>query len=270
MVTAQEYLISAGFRAAGLLAAFLGYLKMKTVKLIKDTPLSSIRDIKPGFVKVQGKASAERYLKSPFSVKDCVLFRWVVKTYRSRASSSSRSGGYTCWQQTSDGQNGVPFSIDDGTGKVRINPNNAEAYLTFKNSYYKKGGLAGMMNFMRTLQQMTKTVTTDGFGGIDLKEAAMQPVKSDDKRWLGTVRSGDMMLYEYYIAPGENVFVLGNARKDPAGNLTISRPKKLIISNKTPEGTIKEAGSTVKVAFIFGLIFFLAGIALLLKFMGYY
>ncbi len=269
MVTAQDYIMSAVFSGMGLLAAFFGYLKIKTVRMIKNTPLSSIRDLRPGVVKVKGKASAEKYLKSPFARKDCVAFRWEIKTWES-SSSGSRKGPR--WSRTSDGQRGVPFTLDDGTGQVAVKPDNAELYLRFKNSFYRRGGFfEGMAKLMQMLKQLSSSVqSTADMGKIDLKELAMEPVKSDDRRILGGLKNGDMMLYEYFIEPGEDVFVLGNARKDPSGKMAISRPKKIIISNKSPEGTVKEAGNIAKVGVIFGIIFFLAGIALLLKSLGYY
>lgn len=269
MVSVKEFLIAGGFSAVGLVAALLGFLKLRTVRLVRDTPLSKVGSLKPGFVKVRGKVSAGRKIRSPFSRKDCVLFKWMIKTFKGR---DARSGtGHAGWQRSNDGQNGVPFKVDDGSGSVKVDPENSEAYLKLKKTYFRRGGIDAMINLMKKLKDITSNITsTADMGGIDLKKLALEPVRSDDKRLFGAVEKGDMRLNEYFVAPGDEVVVAGTARKVSDGSLKISRPGKLIISDKGVEGMAREAGQAVKAALVIGGIFFLAGIALLLKFMGVY
>ena len=81
---------------------------------------------------------------------------------------------------------------------------------------------------------------------------------------------GDRRYDEYYIEPQEQVFIVGTAKSTPQGKTGISRPGKLIISNKTPENLLKTMRRNTVILLIIGPVMIIGGIAFLLHFIGLY
>ncbi len=99
-----------------LLTAGLRNLRLK--RLIETTPTSRIRSLAMGLVELHGTVRREYALVAPMTQTPCVWYR--VRRYRRRRNPKNNQ---STWQQTSVRDSGhVPFLLDDGTGRVRIDP----------------------------------------------------------------------------------------------------------------------------------------------------
>ena len=260
------YLLIGILSIGGILFSVAGIVGFKKYRLIKGLALSKIAEITRGIVKIRGKVSAKQRLKSPFSKKECVYYRYEIETYR-----TVRRGKKTThrWVRTGFGEDCVPFTCDDGTGRAFINPEGAEFYPKRKKQFYQKGNspirkfISALRTFKIGLQEGKRsTLDTSGWG--------LQPIDpKNSKKWRITT-VGDRRYDEYYIEPGEQVLVVGTARQDTEGRKKISKPGKMIVSNIKPESLLKKMKRNAIIILVVGVCMFLGGMAFLLKFIGFY
>jgi len=92
---------------------FLGWRKLRVKRLIKNIPRSTIRAAALGPVEIVGKASGPYTLVSPLANCECLYYRLVVLVGER---GSHRIVDEMC----------APVFIDDGTGKVMVDPRGAE------------------------------------------------------------------------------------------------------------------------------------------------
>jgi len=82
---------------------------------IQDLPLSKISGVAIGDVEVTGKVEkAEQLVKTPFSGRSCVYYSYEVEAL-----------GGNGWNLVEKGRSHSIFYIDDGTGRILINPQGA-------------------------------------------------------------------------------------------------------------------------------------------------
>lgn len=114
--------------ALGLLLSLVGiasgFWVYRQYRLVKKTPQSSIRSIPKGFVHVRGKSALENPLTSPLTQTPCCYYRVKIEHW---VAGGSRSGGG--WREMFHEQDEKEFYLDDGTGKVLVNPKGAEYVL---------------------------------------------------------------------------------------------------------------------------------------------
>ncbi|MFB6222817.1 MAG: GIDE domain-containing protein [Haloarcula sp.] len=75
-----------------------------------------------GPVEITGTAAADEdagAVTAPFTGSECLAYSYEVEEFRS-------SGKHSNWETLDEGQAGVDFVVDDGTGRVRVNPNGAD------------------------------------------------------------------------------------------------------------------------------------------------
>ena len=158
----------------GIYLFFQGFAFLNRKRLIQNIPTSKINALALGLVEVIGRTlpSTPKPFKSPYAKANCVFYHYRVQQFVRR----QRNSG---WKTISEGSSGVPFYVDDGTGKVLVNPNEAEIHLE------------------------TRYVSSSPDG----KGSVISP-------WMAsTGGSGAMRYIEEYIMPNENVYVLGTAKK---------------------------------------------------------
>ncbi len=112
-----EYGVRTGALPAVLSALLLlsGFRMLHKKRLIENTPTSRVRSLAMGVVEVHGRTLRSYALVSPMTHMPCVWYR--LRRYRRH-----RNG----WKLTSTLTSGaVPFFLDDGTGRVRIDPRGA-------------------------------------------------------------------------------------------------------------------------------------------------
>ncbi len=139
-----------------------GFLGLRKKKLIEDTPASKIRSVAMGLAEVAGTARQKYPLATPLSGAQCVYYRFLVEQEK------RGSKGRKYWAKVRDGISAAYFYVEDETGRLLVDPLDAEGVLI--RDYY----------------------VTEASGGF-----------------LG----GRMRYSEWYILPGDHVYVLGSVRK---------------------------------------------------------
>ena len=100
---------------------FIGaFLQYREYRILVDAPKARVRSIPMGLVHLHGKATGDNPLVSPLTGARCFYFMTnieeIVKT--------RTKGGGTKWAwQTVAGDDDIKqFYLDDGTGRVLVNP----------------------------------------------------------------------------------------------------------------------------------------------------
>ncbi len=161
---------------------FAGFNLFRLKRRIENTPTSRIRSLAMGMVEVHGRASRQYALVAPMTQVPCVYYR--LRRYRRNERSN--------WKLTSDTNSGhVPFMIDDGTGRVSVNPRGASV-----SAGEKQHGSAGQANML--------------FG--------VRGESDSNEKWV-----------EEMIAEGTSLYVLGSASvlRKPRKSLNERKIEKL-------------------------------------------
>ncbi len=153
----QQAVHSGALALAGAgLAGWYGFLCLRLKRRVENTPTSRIRSLAMGMVEVKGKAIRSYALVSPMTQLPCVFYR-LTKYKR------ANNNEWRLSHVTSSG--GVPFLLDDGTGRVEIDP-------------------AGCRVSART-----RTEGSDGVGGL------IGYCSESDEKWVEEVIVEGTLLY---------------------------------------------------------------------------
>jgi hypothetical protein len=104
---------------AGVYLFYHGFRLLQRKRLIMDTPSSKIRSAAMGLVEVSGLATGPYTLKAPVTGVPCYYYRTMVWEWKQRDKGSS-------WVKQADEGLHVPFFLDDGSGRVLVDPQGAE------------------------------------------------------------------------------------------------------------------------------------------------
>ncbi|MFA5031516.1 MAG: GIDE domain-containing protein [bacterium] len=171
-----------------------GFSLLKRKRLIQNIPTSKIKSLAIGLVEIQGRCFpiTDRPLLAPYSQNECVFYSFIVQEYK-RGSNNDCS-----WQIISQGSSGMPFYVDDDTGRVMVDPTKADIRLDPRYISYSPS------------------------------EKKIMPV---------ILTSGTMKYTESFIIPGESAFVLGTAKeiKNCSENYTQKVAKQLTDWYYNPE-----------------------------------
>ena len=267
----EQFIFVTAFILVGGLVFVMGFVTMRKYRIIRDTPRSKIRSMAMGIVEIHGSVEADQLIKSPFSKTDCVYYKFEILEYRKSSSSKGKKSTYE-WRKVSSGERWVPFFAVDETGKALVEPDKAEFEVSFKKGFYQKtkgifGSFKGISNIIKTLKSWDPTDPAS----LDTSEWELEPLSS--RSGSRSPKVGDRKYNEFYIEPGDTLFVLGTAvhQPDAPDNVVIRRGKNektFIIADKSEKSVLKKLKSTMVISFIAGGIFFAAGIVMLLMFTG--
>jgi len=111
--------------AAALLWAGFHFVRLK--RRVENTPTSKIRSIAMGLVEVHGKAWRQYALVAPMTQSACVYYR--LRKYRRENNNK--------WRLIKDVDSShVTFQVDDGTGRVTVDPRGAAVKAKTRQSGY--------------------------------------------------------------------------------------------------------------------------------------
>ena len=137
---------------AGLFCFFKGFRIYRQYRVLADTPESPIHGISMGFVEVHGKAKPVqgRLVNSPVTRTPCLFYKVNIK---------KREGRWSHYKAVADG---VPFYLDDGTGKVLIDAHGAE-YDLIRTAWRETGGISlrSIFEVFRELHSPMKYLVED-------------------------------------------------------------------------------------------------------------
>lgn len=177
----------------GVGAAFVFRQRMKAQEELNFMARmnASVNEVSHGVMaELIGKVSpVSTALKGPKSGKDCVYYRFKVERYQAH---QSKNGTTYTWDTISQDVQGVPFYLDDGTGKVMMDvsgDSGVDALKTFE----------GVENDPAPKMSMF---------GITLSGGATP-----------------MRYTEFSIPVGQPLYVLGLIQEDEKGKAHLVRPK---------------------------------------------
>ncbi|MFH2035557.1 MAG: GIDE domain-containing protein [Candidatus Zixiibacteriota bacterium] len=265
-----SYLIPGFLGFIGLALVWHGLDRMKKHRLIRDIPQSKVRSIAIGIVEVHGTVKTEAPIKTPFSDSDCVYYRYEIKEYRRHTSRDSKGRTSTTyrWDTIAFGSRHIPFYAEDDTGQIYVNPALAEFNVDVKKVFYQHAGVfGGITSLIETLKNWDAN-DEQHFDSSNLK---LNPYVEKSGFVFRSSKVGDRKYYEYYLEPGENLFVIGTAANwdDAPNGICIQKGENqpaFIISNKTEEVLLKAMKRKMFAAFFFGIVFVVGGILLFMKF----
>jgi hypothetical protein len=103
----------------GVVLFVLGFRFYREYRILEDTPAAPIRSIPMGLVHVHGKTSGEDRLTSPLTGVACYYYKVEVEKWVKK-----EKGGE--WERIRTDTAERKFRLDDGSGKVLVDPHNAE------------------------------------------------------------------------------------------------------------------------------------------------
>lgn len=254
---------------AGLLYVRAGFTRRSRRELIEDTPTEAVRSVSTGFSEVTGDAvMLDETMRAPFTGDDCVVRAWEVEEW-------SESGRSSSWRTVDSGVEAVPFAIDDGTGRLRVEPPDDGAVA---------GGLrddnAAMDDVVYEVDGVEEPVAAvgvdeeppDAIRAYIERSDGLDPASHDHIEVLDAGKQdGDRRYYQGVVAPGEQVYVLGTAatRDGEAaasneGNLVITTEDHdpvFIVSDKPEDELIAARRWDLLKYFVLGLTMSAAALA---------
>lgn len=102
----------------GAVSFLVGFQTYRKYRILADAPRAHVRSMPMGIVHLRGKATGEPLI-SPLTGSRCYAFVADIQSY-----AKTRTKGGTKWQwQTVSGDDDIKqFYLDDGTGRVLVNP----------------------------------------------------------------------------------------------------------------------------------------------------
>jgi len=173
---------------AGLYLFVQGFRLLQRRRLLLDTPCSKIRSASMGLVEVSGLATGPYTMQSPVTSRPCYYYRTLVWEYRDQGKSKA-------WIKIAADCKHLSFFLEDNTGRVLVDPHNAE------------------LDLHRDFQQEF----CDGF--FTMKE----PVPGNVRAFLmqhGISTRNKIKVEEFCIKPKNALFVLGTLGENDSLDVT--------------------------------------------------
>jgi len=249
-----DLIFKAGWSGFGLVSVVVGlYMvnqgrkrRARSIRIAK-TETTHVRDLQQGTVEVKGTARPADDadpMESPITAADSLTTHVEIEKYQS----SNQGGG--SWKTIHEEQRSIPFLVDDGTGKVRVEPPSDGTANVEQIQTTVGGGEEPPEPIRRFVEQ----------------EAEVEAAARFD---LGLLSVGERRRYsEGVIEPGEEVYVLGRAREKQAGwgdrAYVIDEPTEtgdFILSDKSEEDLIQEGRWSSALMFGFGGLCAVVGVA---------
>lgn len=216
----------------------------KERSIIKNIPHSKIRSVAIGLSEIVGTAKSITTLKTPISNQDCVYYRYIVRQYVSGKNSS--------WELKKDEASSQNFLIKDETGEIEIDPSNVDGYLRLRKAYFAPLNLSKIFS---------KDESEKYFKNLE----EIPIVDGKEKSKIRFPKDGDRKYYEYYLLPGDDVYVLGTvSAKEQSDKLFIHKginDKYFILGNNNENTVLKQVNrrllllSFLLVLGVFGLAY---------------
>jgi len=199
------------FLAAGLSIAYVGYTKYKLVEKIKNTPTSKVRSAAAGLVELYGKAKCQEKLISPITKSTCTYWKVDAQYYYQTKNSSG-------WRTFFSDLSGKQFYLEDDTGKMLIDPKSAQ--VSIPPDFNFQGHLSDKAFFGLIPQQQ-----------LDAKVLSYLEENPNAKEAFKGQGGRLIRVYEYYIAEGDSVYVLGSAEPLEGAHSEVAHENLIVRKN---------------------------------------
>ena len=117
-----EWLLDLGAAAGGGFLIRYGFRQLRKKNLIENIPSSPIRSVAMGLAEIKGHSPATATLTAPHSGTPCHYFRYLVEEERNRGKNRE-------WVTVDKGTSNAPFSVEDPTARILVNPEGADILL---------------------------------------------------------------------------------------------------------------------------------------------
>ena len=104
---------------------WLGFRKYREYRLLEDTPRAPVRSIPMGLVHLHGKSTGEQAVTSPLTRTPCYYYKAWVELWTTKGKDDNMD-----WETIRTEADARVFYLDDGTGKVMVNPYKADFNVT--------------------------------------------------------------------------------------------------------------------------------------------
>jgi hypothetical protein len=107
------------FTVLGIILFIFGFVKYREYRVLADTPQIPIRSVSMGLSHVAGTSVGSQPLVSPLTQVPCYYFEVKVEKKVQRDNEEK-------WEETHKERAEIPFYLQDATGSILVNPQNAE------------------------------------------------------------------------------------------------------------------------------------------------
>ena len=181
----------AGF---GVYSFFRGFRVLRNKRLMENTPTSKCRSVAMGLCEVAGRATGEKTIPSLIGRLPCYCTQILIERYEKRGKSHR-------WVTVHERQDGVPFFLEDNTGRVLVEPTGAELDIP-PELEYNDGSTSALLGM--TLERLKAS----GHSSRDVSSLFYSYCAANGISAMGTMR-----FTERNLGPGDPAFVLGSAEE---------------------------------------------------------
>jgi hypothetical protein len=96
-----------------------GFRRYRDYKVMTDTPVMAIRSLPMGHAEIYGLARGDTVFLSPLTRTPCFYFKTEIERWVKKRKSEG-------WERIRTDSNHVGFDLEDSTGRVRVDPTQAE------------------------------------------------------------------------------------------------------------------------------------------------
>ncbi len=238
-------LFGCGLAAVAVYLLRLAKQKMHNQKLAKGLTQAHIRDVQPGLCLVEGVVESQEPLSTPYTQTPSIWYRYEASERRRR---KKQAGMYD--HQLASGTQSCPFILKDETGSIPIASQGGQviSYPHKRILKSESGKRTGIGNRIKELKEMDRQQYPKGekkpfFRKLDVTATLDIP---DDliELTIGSkeAQSAHRKYFEFWVQPGDRVFILGTASMDSGGsNLRIGKADKspLFLSYQPEDLTAK-------------------------------
>jgi hypothetical protein len=107
----------------GLYTFFRGFKVYREFRIVEDTPQIPLRSVPMGLVNVHGKAVGDGAMPSPVTRSPCYFYKVEIEKWHQEQKSSG-------WKHVRTDTDGVPFFLEDPSGRLLVDARGAELDLT--------------------------------------------------------------------------------------------------------------------------------------------
>jgi len=241
-------------------------------RLVQGISLSPIRHIEPGLCLVEGVVESEQTISTPYAQTPAVWYGWKATDKKDLRKNTNE-------ESLSTGEKNCAFILKNSAGRIKVQPEGGCAISyphsrLLKSLSNKRTGIGKRVQKMKEMdEKQYGTAEKKPFfrkleqdAPLDIPDDLMEIVPgSDDAR--KTLRK----YYEYWVQPGDRVFVLGTVSTDEGWkDLCITKAGRapLMLSNKIDDLTADTFLKNSLMELLFGVILTVIGICTVLYSFG--
>lgn len=201
---------------AGLLLVYHGFRKWQQMRLMQDTPTEKVRSAAVGRTELTGTATpidGIGTIDQPFTDGECLVATYEIEEWKEDNDDDGNDGH---WSSVDSGTLVTPFEVDDGTGSMRVEP---EEDATFDIS---------SENRTRFHVGANRTPPDEVVQFFERRYDDEDGLLGRLLDWDPSVRGSEKRRYtQEVIPPGERVYLLGGAR--PTDDASGSNADRLVL-----------------------------------------